>query len=206
MEHLKLIDLWFGVNGPWLDALALFVVIGISLKLRNVICLIVLLDFGFVYVGIEHLRNSEYWPNVHMDYHYVLGIKDIILASILIFFHANRLLSLLYITGSVISLTTWYGYMVIYDKGIINLVNSIFGLGLSSRDFYDIWLYMFHAWSPIYFGIMVGQLYALSGGDSDVGKRLRNKILFNFRRNLPRTFYYSSYKYSPVTILGTQEK
>jgi len=183
MEYLKLIDVWFEANGPWLDALALFVVMAITLKARNAICLIVLLDFGLVYVGLEHLRNSVYWPDVQLDYHYVLGIKDIIIALILITFRAKPVLSLLYVAASMSCLITWYMYMVIYDKGLITFMNNVLGSGIKSRDLYNVWLYMFYAWSPIYFAVMVGQVYALAGDANDRRKN-RNRSIHNRRRKL----------------------
>lgn len=155
------IDLWLENNASWLDALALFVVMGIALKQRSAVSLVVLLDFALTILGYSLIKNMEIWPDIDMDHQYVLGTKDALVAWILFLMAANPLLTLYYIMGAFSCWLVWGGYEAV----------------LSYKLDYYVWLGYFFGWSPIYFCIMLLEICGLSHGESDAGKHIRNKIV-----------------------------
>lgn len=161
MELLKSLTQWLEIYAPWLDVLALFLVGVIAIRKSNLIGFIVLIEFAFSLLAIGHVRLLPIWPNVDMDYQYVLGIKDVLMAVILFLLAANPLLTLSYLTGSIACLFVWYGYVLVYDYVVS----------------YDVWLVWFYAWSPAYFVVMCVEIVTLSIGEGDAGKRIRSKVI-----------------------------
>lgn len=148
---------WLQINAPWLDALALFVVCGIALKRPCAISLVVLLDFALVFFGQDWLQSLTLWGSLGLDYQYSLGIKDTLIAVNLILLAANPWLVVAYIMPAILSWSLWASYK----------------LGLE----YNLFLQCYYAWSPLYVLCMIPQIYGLSRGDSDAGKRIRRKLV-----------------------------
>ena len=161
MELLKSVDLWFELNALWLDALALLVVCGIALKRKDVIGFVVMMEFAIIFLAYNVVRALPFWPDIDMDHQYVLGAKDALMALALFLLAAHPLITLGYILAALSCWGVWYGYEMAYSYKID----------------YNIWLYYFHAWSPVYFCIMLLEIYGLSCGDSNVGKRVRRAII-----------------------------
>lgn len=161
MITLESLDLWFELNAPWLDVMALFVVCAIALKRKDIIGFIVMMEFAIILLAYNFVKSLPIWPDIHLDYQYILGAKDALIALSLFILAAHPLITLSYILGSLSCLGVWYGYEMAYDHKI---------------DYYA-WRDYFYLWSPVYFCIMIAQIYGLSLGDSNVGKRVRRAII-----------------------------
>lgn len=154
---IEALDALISTHAPWLDALALFVVCGIALKRPCVISLVVLLDFALVFFGQDWLQSLTLWGSLGLDYQYSLGIKDTLIAVNLLLLAANPWLVIAYIIPAILSWSLWASYK----------------LGLE----YNLFLQCYYAWSPLYALCMIPQIYGLSRGNSDAGKRIRRKLV-----------------------------
>lgn len=184
----ELADIWLDNNALWLDALALVFVCAIALKRRDVISLVIMADFALTILGYSLIRSLPIWPDIDMDYQYVLGAKDTLVALLLIILAANPLITLGYILGALACWSVWGGYAAVLDYRL---------------DYY-VWIEYFFAWSPIYFCIMLLEIYGLSRGDGNVGKRIRRTII---PINWDRLFQpIHSFVYARITLIGFKIK
>lgn len=149
---IESLDSIVNVIAPWGDLAALFAVMFLAGWRRNAISLVVLLDFAIVYFGQDWLKTLEFWGAKGLDYHYGLGIKDCLIALILVSLRANPLLSVIYGVASVLSWSVWASYQLLE---------------------YELFLMFWYAWSPLYFIGMFVQVAALWMGGANGGKRAR---------------------------------
>ena len=150
---IESLDSFVNVIAPWGDLAALFAVMGIALWKRNAIALVVLLDFAIVYFGQDWLKTLEFWGSKGLDYHYGLGIKDCLIAVLLVCLRANPFLSAIYGIASVLSWSVWAPYQLLE---------------------YEAFLMFWYLWSPLYFLAMIIQVAALwMGGSKRGGKPVR---------------------------------
>ena len=138
------------------DSVALIVVCLLAIRLRSVVAFLILLDFTLVYFGQNWLRSLSLWGSLGLDYHYVLGIKDALIAATLLVLAANPLLTLAYVLASLSCWSVWSSYSL-----------------LEYGQFLDV----YHAWSPVYAFMMVLQIIGLSTGDGNAGKIIRRRII-----------------------------
>lgn len=154
---LSLIDSLIG--SPWYDYVdlgALLLVCAISNRRKDVISLVVLLEFALVYFGQNWFRGLTMWGSLGLDYQYSLGIKDTVMAVNLLFLAASPWLVAAYIVPALTCWLLWASYSLVE---------------------YERFLTFYYAWSPIYALGMFLQIYGLSIGDSDAGKRIRATLV-----------------------------
>lgn len=147
------------ISHPWydyVDILALGAVCLLSIKLRSVVAFVVLADFILVYFGQNWLRSLSIWGSLGLDYHYTLGIKDALMALLLFSLAASPWLTLSYIIPSMLCWGLWGSYSLLE---------------------YEQFLKFYYAWSPLYALAMFLQIYGLSVGDSDAGRRVRRGLI-----------------------------
>lgn len=161
MDVLKSLDSWLGIYAPWFDVAALFLVGLIATKRPSVIAFAVLIEFSLSLISVGYLRTLAIWPDVDLDYQYMLGVKDIAFASILFLLGANPLLTLCYLIAGALSWSLWYGYGLVYDY----------------RLSYETWVIGFYLWTPVYFLLMWFEVLSLFFRGGDAGKRVRSKII-----------------------------
>ena len=138
------------------DTLALIVVCYLAIRLRSVVAFIILMEFTLVYFGQNWLRSLRIWGSLGLDYHYVLGIKDTLMALTLLALAASPWLTFAYIIPALLCWSLWLSYSLVE---------------------YNQFLEFYYAWSPLYALTMILQIYGLSLGDTDAGKRVRRKII-----------------------------
>lgn len=168
---LSVLDSFLANNAPWLDTLALFMVCAISIKDRCLVSLIVLADFTLTYFGQDMFKNSSLWFSMGLDYHYSLGIKDTLVALLLWRIRACPLLVAMYTLAAISCFTVWGAY---------------------ARMNYEAWLQLYYAWSPIYFIIMVAQVFVFFMSGTDYGRYVRERALHINWRWLFQSFYCDS--------------
>lgn len=173
------------VHAPWLDALALFVVCYCAIKERCLVSLVVLLDFTLVYFGQDFLQSLELWGAMGMDYHYSLGIKDALVASLLLLFFSCPTLILLYVLASVVSFTVWLSYSVMQ---------------------YETFLQLYYAWSPVYFIIMLLQVIVFFISGTDFGKRARARVVLTDWDRFFQSFNRAVYARTTLRLKRNEEK
>lgn len=157
-HHQKMIklDQWLDLYAPTLDAWALLFIMLIALRRRDLISLIVLLEFTLVFFGQNWLKSLSLWGSLGLDYHYTLGIKDTLMALLLLCLAAHPVLFASYIVPALLCWHLWGSYQV--------------------RP-YDSFLDVYHAWSPYYATTMMFQVIGLAIGDRGVGERFRKRIV-----------------------------
>ena len=138
------------------DTLALLVVCYLTARLRSGVAFIVLIEFTVTHFCQDFIRSLELWGSLGLDYHYALGIKDTILALTLFIIAASPWLTAAYIFPAFLCWGLWSSY---------SLLN------------YSMFLDLYHAWSPLYTVAMILQIYGLSRGSDDAGKRIRRAII-----------------------------
>lgn len=153
---LLTLDQWFDVNASWVDTMALFIVAGIALKRKDLISIIILVDFIIVYFGQNWIKSLSLWGSLGIDYHYTLGIKDALIALGLLCLAAHPMILLSYIIPSLLCWGVWGSYSLLE---------------------YERFLSYYYAWSPLYALAMFLQIYGLTFGDSSAGKRIRRRAL-----------------------------
>lgn len=169
------------------DTLALLVVCALALRLRSVVAFVVLADFVIVYFGQNWLKSLELWGSLGLDYHYTLGIKDTLIALTLLFLAGSPWLVAAYIIPALACWVVWASYGLI-DREFFSVVVVD----------YDRFLDFYHAWSPIYALAMFFQIYGLTRGDSDAGRRVRRKIIPIDWDRVLQPFY--SVAYARITL------
>ena len=140
----------------WVDLAALLVVCALALKLRSGVALLILADFALVYFGQNWLRSLSVWGSLGVDYQYTFGIKDTLFALALFLMAASPWLTAAYIIPALLCWGVWSSYSLLE---------------------YSQFLEIYYAWSPLYALCMIPQIYGLSRGDSDAGKRIRKSII-----------------------------
>lgn len=148
----QLVDRYF----DYVEIVGLLAIMVLALRLRSVVAFIVLADFTLVYFGQNWLRSLSIWGSLGLDYHYVLGIKDTLLALSLFLLAASPWLTMAYIIPALLCWVVWGSY-------------SLFE--------YETFLKFYYAWSPLYAMAMFLQIFGLTRGDSDVGKRARAGLI-----------------------------
>jgi len=168
------------------DTVALLLVCIIALYRRyTLITLIVLGDYTITYFGQNWLRSLELWGSLGIDYHYILGIKDSIMALTLFLLAASPWLSLAYLIPALLCWGLWWARLISEESITINI--PLFELSIVDWVFItrDQWLAMYYAWSPLYALTMVLQIFGVSRGDSDAGKRVRRGFIHFNRSRVP---------------------
>lgn len=154
------LDAMMNTIAPWGDLVALIVVCAVFLWRRSAVTAVVAADFLLVYAGQDWLRNTEFWGGLALDYHYGLGIKDALMALILIRLRAHPVITVSYVSASLLCWTVWGAYVLVeYEKFIT----------------------VYHAWSPLYFLAMVFQVTGLFAGGRNAGKPTRVRRLSDHR-------------------------
>ena len=153
MQYLdSLAELW----AAYYDTLALFAICYLAIRSRSVVAFVVLADFTLVYFGQNWLKSLSIWGSLGLDYHYTLGIKDTLMALALFLLAASPWLTVAYVIPALLCWSLWASY---------SLVN------------YESFLEFYYAWSPLYALTMVLQIWGLTRGDSNAGKRIRRAIV-----------------------------
>ena len=161
------------------DTVALLLVCAICIpKRKSVVALVVLADFAIVYFCQNWLKTLELWGSLGLDYHYVLGIKDSLLALTLFLLAASPWLTIAYVLPALLCWSLWFSYSVVE---------------------YEIFKILYYSWSLPYALCMVLQIYGLTRGETDAGKRVRRKSLsFCWHR-----FFRPSYSFVYARITET---
>lgn len=139
-----------------IETVAMVIVCLMALRLRSGVAFLILCDFILVYFGQNWLRSLSMWGSLGLDYQYALGIKDSLMALALLSMAASPWLTVAYIAPALLCWGVWGSYTLVE---------------------YELFLEFYYAWSPLYALCMVGQIYGLSRGDSDAGKRIRRKAI-----------------------------
>lgn len=148
---MTMIEWYFNLHqhiSPWGDLAALCAVLVLLAWHRTLVAFVVFIEFALVYVGQDWLRETELWGGLALDYHYGLGIKDALMCLILIRIRANPLITVSYVSASLLCWAVWASHSLLeYEKFIT----------------------VYHAWSPLYFLAMVIQVTGLYNGGRDAG-------------------------------------
>jgi hypothetical protein len=175
----SLTNLW----AAYYDTLALFIVCYLAIRLRSGVAFIILADFILVYFGQNWIKSLSLWGSLGLDYHYVLGIKDTLLALALVLLAASPWLSVAYVIPALLCWGLWGSYTLVE---------------------YEVFLKFYYAWSPLYALCMILQIYGLSRGDSNAGKLIRRKIIpINWDRILQPI---NSFVYARFTLADFKAK
>jgi len=153
---MELLDSFTSFGAAYYDTLALFVICYLAIRLRSGVAFIILADFILVYFGQNWIKSLTLWGSLGLDYHYVLGIKDTLLALTLVLLAASPWLSVAYVIPALLCWGLWGSYTLVE---------------------YELFLKFYYAWSPLYALCMILQIYGLSRGDSNAGRRIRRKII-----------------------------
>lgn len=185
----SLVEIW----AAYYDTLALFIICYLATRLRSVVAFVVLMEFTLVYFGQNWFKSLELWGSLGLNYHYALGIKDTLMALSLFILAASPWLTLAYITPSLLCWGLWWAYLAADKTLLINL--SLFDYVIFNKVLitYDQWLQLYYTWSPLYALTMLLQINGLRFGNTNTGKRFRNRAVpINWDRLL-QPFYRLAY-------------
>jgi len=105
----------------WIDIMALFIVLGLIVKNKNLITVVIFFEFAVVIGVHEYLVDSGKYGGLIMQYIIGMGMKDIIVAFILTLMSGNVLIRLAYTAAAGYMLLVWLSYHYFYQLMFLDL-------------------------------------------------------------------------------------
>lgn len=105
----------------WVDSMALFVVFILVLRNRNLLTMVIFVEFVIILCIHEYLVVSGKYSALIMQYIYGIGIKDIAIAFIITLMSANLLLRFAYAAAGAYMLLLWVSYYHFYQVMFLDL-------------------------------------------------------------------------------------